>query len=232
MPLRDTEAANFPYKFKFTMLQKYAKLSQDEKWEESETPSLRLSRRNWTLSIALTILITAVAGLLCFIYTHSWGPLSKIGPTSPSSIGGCGHTIAEATAAGCTFDYLAHLWLPKQCSRSRNDDYITFDEGRPFEYWLDGDGQKPTDMALQPYGTPIFSTTQEHLVHCALTLLRTSDWMRNGGHWERKVLSPGHFEHCVVLLLNATHYHPELYEINSFTRLGFSGECYGQALDK
>lgn len=200
----------------------YETLPHDETLE-SDTQRTAVSRRKslWTAVAALLVALTVIAILL----THRSTESSQVELGLP-----CGQTVAEAEAAGCTYDRLAHLWLPRECSRSRNTDYLSYDNGKPFQYWLDGDGLQPVDISQQAYGTGVFSTTKEHLAHCAFTLLRTSDWMRNRGRWERKVLNPNHFEHCVMLLLNATQFHPKLNDIESYTRLAFSGPCYSNVL--
>ena len=156
---------------------------------------------------------------------------------SVPTVTSCGTTITEAKAAKCTFDYLAHLWLPPACSQKEyGENYTTFDfDKEPFKYYLSPDNitnlTPSVDISLQPLGSIVYSKTKEHLVHCALTLLRTKEWMLKGGEWERKVLSPEHFEHCVTLLLDATKYHPQFEEIGASASLSFSGSCYRRIVD-
>ena len=197
---------------------RYLKLPSDE-----PLGSHRTSKAHKTLCYTLAATLILTSTTIFFLYISSANAsTSELTPTSTSA---CGDTVTAAKAAGCTFDLLSHLWLPPQCLRDRNAEFMAYSGSRPWQYWSDADGLHPIKLAEQLYGTGYWSTEKEHLAHCAFTLLRTSDYLRDGGRWERKVTSPGHFEHCVRFLLNRTEASPTLNQVMAFGRLAFGGSC-------
>ena len=173
----------------------------------------------------LYILVATVILISTILLVYKFNAKTSTFETTSSSISACGDTVAAAQAAGCTFDLLSHLWLPRQCLRNRNAEFMAYSGAIPWQYWSDADGLHPIDLSEQLYGTGYWSTEKEHLAHCAFTLLRTSDYLRDGGRWERKVTSAGHFEHCVRFLLNRTEASPTLNQVMAFGRLAFGGSC-------
>jgi hypothetical protein len=225
----------------------YKPLAQsDDDQPSHETPPPRFNRllkptgKKTTSPLTFLALPAAILLLLLLLllllFTGNSRPLSTSTSTPAyTSIPDpqfCGVTVAEARAANCAYDKLAHLWLPPQCQHAAHAEklYLEYDDGRPFKYWMDDQMAEEVDISLLPPGTIVYSKRKEHLAHCAFTLLRTSEWMRSGGHWERKVLDPNHFDHCVELLLNATRYHPALDDVGASALLGFSGRCYSRVV--
>ncbi|KIW99559.1 uncharacterized protein Z518_11298 [Rhinocladiella mackenziei CBS 650.93] len=191
--------------------------------EKIETIGKNRRRRTW---IAIVLLFVVVDVFFLYSVVSNKENFNGGQPQGDRKTKPCGSTVEEAKAAGCSFDHLAHLWLPKSCSRQWSSEYMTYEQGQPFKSYLDGDGLQPVELSEQPYHTGIFSTTKEHLIHCAYALMRTSEWMKQGGQWERKVLSPAHFQHCIKMLLNASMLSPQIEALESFTYLGFSDRCY------
>lgn len=218
----------------------YCYLAEDELSFPSEVLLRRRCDIGWPAKIIVTVLVLVSLGM-GFVFAQTLSQVSTV-PAQVQHLNSsmeqisCGTTSEQASTTNCTYDYLAHLWLPPTCNHQdlpstpdRNHMYLhAGPNSTQFSYFLDAEGLYPVDIATQPYHTGIFSSVQEHLAHCAFTLLRTSDWMRHGGMWERKVLSPDHMEHCVMLLYNASIEggRDRLDSLDSFTYLGFGGGCY------
>ena len=140
---------------------------------------------------------------------------------------GCGQSVTEAIARGCTFDSLSDLWLPPKCSRKYQDEYLSFNEDRPWRYWADKEGHSEiSNRSSYINGLVYYSNQEDHLVHCAFMIMRLADSMETGapfGRDDRSTVTE-HLSHCSQALLFAALQGPGLDAVSTKTRSGI-GHC-------
>lgn len=143
---------------------------------------------------------------------------SKAASSPPQSP--CGTTVAEAISRGCTFDALSDLWLPADCPREYNDEYVHFRNDSPWQYWADPQGQveifnrseyvkvdgkgKGKGVNGTEQDRHYWSRTDDHLVHCSFMLRRLAFSLETGAPFSREAdPSPyTHMAHCASALLD------------------------------
>ena len=137
----------------------------------------------------------------------------------------CGESVPEAIALGCTFDELADLWLPPKCSRTYADQYAHSNDGGPFLYYADKEGRYEISNRSLYVGEEIYwSTTRDHLVHCAFNMFRFAHSLRYGSIVGHDGTFSGHVEHCATLLSQYALQAPGIDNIDVETQSGF-GYC-------
>jgi len=114
---------------------------------------------------------------------------------------GCGTSIVEAKASGCIFDELSDLWLPPQCSRAFEQEYLTTNHGGPPVYFVKPDGEERISDRSQYAGGPIYySTTRDHLLHCEYNLYRFAESLKTGARVGHAGDFASHMKHCARML--------------------------------
>jgi len=153
-------------------------------------------RNSWAL--AFFILFSTSAALLYMVI-----PIQTQHKSLSSQ---CGSSVEEAASNNCTFDPLSDLWLPQECSRAYNEEYVNFKDGAPWRYWADEEGHfEIFNRSSYVDGQHYWSTEEDHLVHCAFMILRFADTLETGvgfGLDGRKTLTE-HMSHCTNALLRA-----------------------------
>lgn len=126
----------------------------------------------------------------------------------------CGKTVAEAKAKGCTWDELSKAWLPRDCPRYGIDEYKMqgmlsnpHQNATSWPYYWDQGGTSGLnlDHVAADEGRDmterVWTTSRQHLTHCASTLKRTI-WSYEKGHGHYDAISQlSHAHHCIDTLL-------------------------------
>lgn len=126
----------------------------------------------------------------------------------------CGKSVAEAKANGCTWDELSKAWLPRECPRYGMEEYRLqgmianpHQNASTWPYYWDKAGTAElnfNDIAedeTRDIKEKIWTTSRQHLAHCAGVLKRTI-WSYENGHGHYDAISIlSHAHHCVDTLL-------------------------------
>lgn len=126
----------------------------------------------------------------------------------------CGTTVAEAKAKGCTWDELSKAWLPRECPRYGLDAYKTqgmlanpHQNATSWPYYWDRHGKSALNLdhvaadEQRDMTERVWTTSRQHLTHCAATLKRTI-WSYENGHGHYDAISQlSHAHHCLDTLL-------------------------------
>lgn len=151
-----------------------------------------------------------------FIYSDSYTCQNKIAVLPMRQLG-----------RSCTFDPLSDLWLPQECTRAYNEEYVNFKDSAPWRYWADEEGNfEIFNRSSNVDGQHYWSTEEEHIVHCAFMILRFADTLDTGvgfGLDGRKTLTE-HMSHCTKALLSAALTGNDLHFRNTEPKSGI-GRC-------
>lgn len=179
-------------------------------------------QRNWVLllitlflTIILTILSTFHVLLLRELSHHKTaGNHQHESPHAAKQHTDCGASVADAKAKGCVWDELTKAWIPSQCPQFGLDEYKLegmlanpHDNATSWPYYADQNGEVEVslnvlaeDEARDPL-EPVWTTSRQHLTHCAWSLKRVLWSYENGkGHYD-KISRLHHVNHCVDTLL-------------------------------
>ncbi|KAI0107897.1 hypothetical protein GGR51DRAFT_548347 [Nemania sp. FL0031] len=144
----------------------------------------------------------------------------------------------ESKNAGCTFDRLTKAWLPAQCPRYYEEEYIQFPATlnltniTGWHYWEDHATTKEItdeEMAFFAETRPVgdmswVSTNRMHLAHCAFVLMRRADAEEAGERMDATSEYIPHMKHCLQMLLNAAMKAPGIDKPLAEGQVGF-GAC-------
>lgn len=151
--------------------------------------------------------------------------------TAPSQLASCGASVAEAEAAGCTFDILTKSWLPATCDRHGTSNYLKIAtwNNDTWTYWADKEGRReidPTDMSRMAgvEGAEWWVTEREYLAYCAWINVRMAHGVSTGSNIDQITRDYEHSRHCTLLLLQWAWQAPGLDGIKSRGRSVF-GSC-------
>ena len=149
---------------------------------------------------------------------------------SPPSLT-CGNTVADAEAAGCTFDILTKAWLPAECDRHGTSNYLKIAawNNDSWPYWADKDGTREVDVAemarmAESGGGEWWVTEREYLAYCAWINIRMAHGVSTGSRFDRITRDYEHSRHCTALLLQWAWQAPGLDDIKARGRSVF-GSC-------
>lgn len=210
-------------RFWTTQSQKYLEASEEETLvinqdgstsEPSDRDASRLdhSHLRRKIRILYAILTTLTFLLLCLTSLCIRAAIHHPIPR-PAHRHHCGRTVAEAKSLGCTFDLLSRSWLPKDCSRFGNEEFIqglrSFpgnhtgwgiyrDREQTYELTMDEIGEY-AESGLKWYGTE-----RQHLLHCAWMLKRVLNAYLNGKKVDGVTKEFLHTGHCVDTLHGST----------------------------
>ncbi|PMB68533.1 hypothetical protein BM221_005112 [Beauveria bassiana] len=176
--------------------------------------------RNIAFASVALILIALSISQLCLLVRNKQPHIRHSGESNASRqpIGvrvlDCGKTVTEAKAKGCTWDELSKAWLPRECPRYGIEDYRMqgmlsnpHQNASSWPYYWDQGGtsglnldhvaaNEERDMTEQ-----VWTTSRQHLTHCASTLKRTI-WSYEKGHGHYDAVSQlSHAHHCINTLL-------------------------------
>lgn len=205
----------------------YEKIPKDESQTTSipdsptyPRPTPLFSRTGWLIGAVIItttklVIITVLAYQLILLRT-------------PRKEHSCGTTVEEAKVRGCTFDPLTVSWLPTQCSREGYKQFHEFSLKNSLQYYRDN--QSISEIigpeALSERGGTIgyWTTTGEHLAHCAFIFLRLHAAMDRALRVDNTALNPLHTSHCVDYLLEAARSHADFDKVTTFGRIKI-GSC-------
>ncbi len=125
----------------------------------------------------------------------------------------CGKSVQEAKANGCWWDELTKAWLPDECPRYGAEEYMRegmlsnpHDNGTSWAYWWDQAGTSTLDLDRfaedehRDTDRLFWTTSREHLSHCAWIVKRTIYAYENGYGLYDLASGMGHIRHCVDTL--------------------------------
>lgn len=195
-----------------------------------------LSRRAIWRTATLYVVITALAVSLTIMSTLYIQQIRHNKPV-PLPLLTCGTTIDEAKRAGCSFDRLTKAWLPAECSRKYETDFLDYPTTRlnmtvGWQYYEDT-ADRPEisdeDMALYAETRPMggmswVSTTRMHLAHCAFVLMRRADADETEARLDKTSEFASHAKHCLSMLLSSAMKAPDIDHVQSEGQVGF-GAC-------
>lgn len=130
----------------------------------------------------------------------------------------CGNSTATAVQNGCVFDQLSSLWVPPHCSRFGSKDFAKSNHGDTWRYWLDGNGtEQINNLEDLEVNDLFYTTTGEHLTHCAFMMLRLSHYVyqQEKEALEKKSVSLKHTHHCIQMLLDSSRHDPEWHQLRT-----------------
>lgn len=202
---------------------------EQKEFEKDEPPPRRKRGflRRHVLTILLILLSLTTALLILSItaaitiqplreYLHT---LSKT--TRP--VRSCGQTATEARARGCEFDPLAACWLHKDCALDYTEEFLSFVDGKPFEYYYDQAGTRKMEHVDEIAELGYYwSSIREHLVHCSFILRRGHDTRDRGARVDSMAGDLHHSDHCSEFLMdNLGKTEAELDRIGTYGEVGF-----------
>ncbi|KAK4979264.1 hypothetical protein LTR42_001767 [Elasticomyces elasticus] len=129
----------------------------------------------------------------------------------------CGFTAAEAMARDCEFDLLLVAWVPRECRDYTSADAFTEwvlapeRKPQPFPYFRNEDntGHIESLRELAEYPGKVYTTLQEHVVHCVFMALHAQRQLQGksagGMEWQDfRTTDPEleHQRHCVGMVLH------------------------------
>lgn len=178
-----------------------------------------------TLAVSLTIVST--------LYIQE----IQYDTSAPLPLLTCGTTIYEARQAGCSFDRLTKAWLPAECSRKYEKEFLEYPVSKlnmtaGWTYYEDTPDRPEVtdeDMALYAETRPMgdmswVSTTRMHLAHCAFVLMRRADADETGVRLDKTSEFASHAKHCLSMLLTSAMKAPDIDIVQSEGQVGF-GAC-------
>ncbi|RAL15946.1 uncharacterized protein BO97DRAFT_440543 [Aspergillus homomorphus CBS 101889] len=209
----------------------YEPVPKTETSGDGTTPTAHGSRRRYsvqqflkrnltaiTISGLLLVIVLLVLAVIAAITIEPFRQILvvKLSSTTSTSSGqrqcfstnrhttlSCGNSTAEATALGCSYDPLSACWLHKDCPHDYAEDFATFNDGKPFQYYYDHEMQHPmkdyTEVGNNEQGY-YFTVTREHLVHCLFLLRRGHDVYKRGDRVDTMLADTGHVAHCANFL--------------------------------
>jgi hypothetical protein len=99
------------------------------------------------------------------------------------------------------------MWLPPDCSRAYTPEYLgeyvnLHNNGTPWRYWADKERKHEIfNRSLYVDGTPYYSITKDHIIHCGLNLMRIADAIGTGARVGRMSQFEEHIKHCAQELM-------------------------------
>lgn len=194
-----------------------------------------LGRSSWGIAI-LCVVTTTLAVSLTIVSTLYIQEI-QYDTSAPVPLLTCGTTIHEAKQAGCSFDRLTKAWLPAECSRKYEEEFVEYPASRlnmtdGWRYYEDTPGRPEVtdeDMALYAETRPMgdmtwVSTTRMHLAHCAFVLMRRADADETGVRLDKTSEFASHAKHCLSMLLTSAMKAPDIDIVQSEGQVGF-GAC-------
>jgi len=183
--------------------------------DDSTTYEPRFRKERYSIFLLVTIALLSVALIISAtanlkIARCAPEPL----PIEPERIT-CGITLEDALERGCTWDSLAKSWLPKECPRIGEPEYLELgdhvDERNSWIFYGDRDGKTRVEdismMVSQNNSDFVtgeshwWATEGEHLTHCVYMLQRMAYDVYSGSRFDRLSQNYDHAVHCTEYLL-------------------------------
>ncbi|KAH8586229.1 hypothetical protein B0O99DRAFT_695679 [Bisporella sp. PMI_857] len=175
---------------------------------------LKLRRKASRWPKALTSLSVAF-GLACLFIVYLSVELSKVNSAHSShptihrtgkELGDCGKTIPEARAAGCHFDPMSWLWIPKACWNPHQDLINSWKASTDWHFYDDVGMRPENEVSIEStYNGDypvIFTPYKYHKIHCSYMWRKTQAILTERLPMDSNTLSNRHMNHCQMVLLN------------------------------
>ena len=121
-----------------------------------------------------------------------------------AELGDCGSSIAEARAAGCTFDRMTWLWLPEPCQKPHRALSEDWKSRTNWRFYTDVELSAENEVSwseVENHPT-VFTPYIYHKVHCSYSWQKTYAILRDRLPIDSNTLSDHHMKHCQMVLLN------------------------------
>ncbi|KAH7323277.1 hypothetical protein B0I35DRAFT_510442 [Stachybotrys elegans] len=141
----------------------------------------------------------------------------------------------EAQDRNCSFDRLTKAWLPAECPRYYETEFLQLPTAiniSSWQYWEDFAATKEVtdaEMAIFAETKPQHaqtwvSTTRMHLAHCVYVLMRQADAYAAGERLDWTSKDVPHAKHCLQMLLDTAMTAPDIDTAIARGEVGF-GAC-------
>lgn len=121
-------------------------------------------------------------------------------------LGDCGKTIPEARAAGCHFDPMSWLWIPKACWHPHQELMDSWRESTEWHFYTDENMEPEDEVSLESaYNGDypvLFTPYKYHKIHCSYMWRKTQAILTERLPIDSNTLSDRHMNHCQMVLLN------------------------------
>ncbi|KAK5655851.1 hypothetical protein OQA88_5390 [Cercophora sp. LCS_1] len=125
----------------------------------------------------------------------------------------CGSSVKEAKAKGCWWDELTKAWLPAECPDYGIEEYKAqgmifnpLDNAISWPYYIDQEGTRDVNLIVvssdeeRDPNEVVWTTSRQHLTHCAYSLKRVVWAYQNGKGQYGKAAALHHVNHCIDTL--------------------------------
>ena len=121
-----------------------------------------------------------------------------------AELGDCGSSIAEARAAGCTFDRMTWLWLPEPCQKPHRALSEEWKSRTNWRFYTDVELSPENEVSWKEVENhpTVFTPYIYHKVHCSYSWQKTHAILRDRLPIDSNTLSDHHMKHCQMVLLN------------------------------
>lgn len=187
-----------------------AMLDDDSAADEDSVPyTLSVARKaqripTWAIIAALSVALTISLGVTFTLLHQQAKQLTQ------GKVFSCGKTLDEAMKGGCTWDELTNSWLPAECPRAAEAEYMaSWGNQGGAESWIvyaDKNGTIPVDRSQMVFQnrTDLFTghsvwwtTAGQHAAHCAYMLQRFAMVTSAGGRLDFMTANINHTIHCI-----------------------------------
>lgn len=121
-------------------------------------------------------------------------------------LGDCGRTIPEARAAGCQFDPMSWLWVPKPCWNPHQDLIADWKNITEWHFYNDENMQPEDEVTIESaYNGDypvLFTPYKYHKIHCSYSWRKTQAILTERLPIDSNTPKHAHMNHCQMVLLN------------------------------
>lgn len=184
-------------------------------------------------AIVAFLLIALIMSLMANIKMYHYPPKTKSLDREHLT---CGTNLDDAIKRGCTWDALTQSWLPKECPRAGEAEFLAagdhIDQRDSWVFYGDKDGSTRVDRSiLLPQNNSDSQTRQqwwategEHVSHCIYLFQRLAFAVHSGSRMDQKTGNYNHTIHCISRLFAAARKSPIWDTITTTATSGF-GYC-------
>ncbi|KAL7940079.1 hypothetical protein V8C42DRAFT_338616 [Trichoderma barbatum] len=199
----------------------YQKMSDGE--DDSTTVEAGKNQIHWSMQLPLTWLLIALLSMALVI---SLGfNLTRVQYQTNAQLNrqeriSCGDTLEDAMRKGCVWDELTNAWMPMECPRAGEAEYIAasgnIDPTKSWIVYKDRNGTIPVDRSLMvnqssdPFGGLMgwWTTEGQHVAHCLYILQRLAYVVHTEDRRDFMVGNINHTTHCIKSLFHMAQMSP------------------------
>lgn len=205
-----------PQRMRIAEPPKYEAMQDSDSATEEEDHQFVLKKRNncqwipkWAIIASLSVALTVSLGVT-FTLLNQQAKRSTAG-----ELFSCGKNLDDAIRKGCTWDELTNSWLPAECPRAGEAEYMaSWGNQGGAKSWIvysDRNGTTQVDRSRLVFqnssdlftGHTVWWTTEgQHSAHCLFLLQRLTTVTSAGGRLDFMTGNPSHAQHCIRYLFN------------------------------